>query len=231
MKKLFIYLLLLSFSFSFSQEINKFDDKGKRHGVWKKNHKNSKVLRYEGEFNHGSEVGVFKFYKNIRGKAVLTATRDFTDNTGIAQVKFYTTKGKVISEGNMRGKLYVGTWKYYQKNSDQLLIQEYFDNEGKLEGERKVYYKNGRVAEVQNYKSGILEGTSMLYSEKGIVLKTFIYVKNKLHGVSKYYNAKGDLIVEGQYRKGKKHGDWKYYENGKLINTKNFTTESKYKKP
>ena len=231
MKKVILTLLvLLVYSLSFSQSVNQFDENEKRHGIWKKTFKNTNVLRYEGEFLHGKEVGVFKFYKNIRKKAVLTATRTFNEKDNKNYVKFFTSRGKIISEGPMDGKLYVGAWKYYQKTSDELLILEHYNDKGNLDAERFVYYPNGQIAEKQNYSDGKLDGVSNWYSANNIVLKAFIYVKGELHGVSKYYNSKGELITEGRYKQGKKHGIWKYYENGKLTNEKNFSPKGKYKK-
>ncbi|MDO5988654.1 toxin-antitoxin system YwqK family antitoxin [Flavivirga amylovorans] len=229
-KVIAILLVLFVYSFGFSQDINQFDENGKRHGVWKKTFKNTNVLRYEGEFLHGKEIGVFKFYKNIRKKAVLTATRTFNENDNKTYVKFFASRGKVISEGKMDGKLYMGEWKYYQKNSDKLLILENYNDKGNLEGERHVYYPNGQVAEKQNYVDGKLEGISTWYASNDVVLKTYVYVNGELHGESKFYNSMGDLITEGRYKHGKKHGIWKYYENGKLKDEKNFSPEGKYKK-
>jgi len=183
MKKLgFIILLVGWFNNAVAQTFNQSNENGKRHGVWRKYFEGTKVLRYEGAFANGKEIGLFKFYKNIKGEAVLSATRQFNDTTDIAQVKFYTSKGKVISEGNMRGKTYIGTWKYYQKNSDKLLTLENYNSEGNLDGARFVYYENGQIAEEKHYKNGLLEGKAISYSLKGVVLKTLIYVNDELHG-------------------------------------------------
>ncbi|MFI1771411.1 toxin-antitoxin system YwqK family antitoxin [Thalassobellus citreus] len=230
MKFIAFSFLLLFTTIITAQSINQFDAEGKRDGIWKKTFDNTKVLRYEGVFIHGKEVGLFKFYKNINGKAVLAATRQFNESNTIADAKFYTSKGKLISEGQMDGKIYIGTWKYYQKKSDTLLILEHYDNFGKLDGERLVYYKNGQIAEKQFYKSGKLEGESFLYSEENKVLKSFVYVNGELHGISKYYSPDGGLLVEGNYKRGKKDGVWKYYENGVLKEEKDFTYKPKYKK-
>ena len=228
MKFLNLILFLLTVSIALAQTMNQFDTDGKRHGHWAKTFNNTKVLRYEGEFFHGKEIGKFKFYKNVNNKAVLSATRLFNKENDITDVKFFTSKGKLISEGKMDGKTYIGTLKYYQKNSDSLLILERYNNSGRLVGERFVYYENGQIAEKQNYKDGKLDGVSKWYSEKNSVLKEFIYVNGQLHGLSKYYNPKGELLVEGQYKRGKKDGIWKYYENGKLKEEKDFTYKPKY---
>ena len=230
MKRLVYILFLIGVcNHTLGQTFNQFNENGKRHGVWRKYFKNTKVLRYEGAFKDGKEIGLFKFYKNVKGKAVLSATRQFNDSTDLAEVKFFTSKGKLISQGNMHDKTYVGAWKFYQKKSDKLLILEYYNDEGELEGERFVYYNNGQIAEQTNYKNGALNGKAIYYSLKGVVLKTLIYVNGEIHGEAKFYNPKGVLLVEGKYKQGKKHGLWNYYENGKLKETKDYTIKGKYK--
>ena len=229
MKTVYSFLFFLIYnSIIFAQEINQFDANGKRHGIWKKNFESTNILRYEGEFLNGKEIGLFKFYKNIKGKAILTASKQFNQHNNITDVKFLASNGKIISEGQMDGKTYIGTWKYYQKNSDKLLTLEHYNINGQLTGERLVYYPNGQIAEKQNYLEGKLNGISAWYSEKNIVLKEFMYVNGELHGSSKFYNPKGELITEGVYKKGKKDGVWKYYENGKLVDEKDFTYKPKY---
>lgn len=230
--KLFTIFFFFSTSIIFAQNINQFNQAGKRHGIWKKNFENTNIVRYQGEFLNGKEIGEFKFYKNIGGKAVLTATKLFNKDNNLAKVTFLASNGKVISEGQMDGKTYIGTWKYYQKNNNNLLIKETFDKTGALIGERFVYYKNGNVAEKQNYVAGKLEGESFWYSENNVVLKSYVYKNGEIHGPVKIFNGKGELLIEGQYKRDKKDGLWKYYENGKLKEEKDFTYVPKYvKKP
>tara|TARA_R110001583_G_scaffold33902_10_gene114310 strand:+ start:4270 stop:4965 length:696 start_codon:yes stop_codon:yes gene_type:complete len=213
-----------------SQTINQLDANGKRDGIWKKYFDDTKILRYEGEFSHGKEIGLFKFYKNVADKASLTATKQFNEKDTKAYVIFYTSMGKVVSEGEMNGKMYVGAWKYYQKTSNKLLTLENYNESGLLDGDRFVYYENGQVAEIKHYENGKLQGKSVWYSENNVVLKEFVYANDQLHGPSKYYNSKGELIIEGQYKNDKKSGIWNYYEGGKLTNEKDFTYYSKPKK-
>lgn len=232
MKNLILIALFLFVNPFYSQDINQYDSEGQRHGVWKKTFDGTKAIRYEGQFNHGKEVGLFKFYKYIDKKSVLSATKQFNELDDITNVKFYSSKGKVISEGKMTGKKFVGRWNYYHKNSNQFLRIENYDNNGIQQGELLVYYKNGQLAEKSNFLLGKLQGASTWYNEEGIIIKEYIYDNNELHGLAKHYSNSGKLIVEGHYKKNKKHGVWKYYENGKLVKEKNFTRQSKnpYKK-
>ena len=221
-------LTMLNGFFMSAQDINQFDENGKHHGIWRKHYKGTKVLRYEGEFFHGKEVGEFRFYINDNGKQVLSATRTFSRTGDTAQVKFFNPQGKVISEGTMKGKTYIATWKYYQNKGDNLLIIERYNDNGYLEGERLTYYENGQVAELQHYIKGKLEGESKWYSESGVVLKAFEYANGELNGPAKYYNFKGELVTEGHYKNDKKTGIWKYYKGNKLTEEKDFTYKPKY---
>jgi antitoxin component YwqK of YwqJK toxin-antitoxin module len=220
---IFLIITLLLVGNLSAQDINQFDANGKRHGIWKKNFENTKQLRYEGQFDHGKEVGLFKFYKLIKKKSVLTATKQFNDKDTSAYVKFLSSRGKVISEGNMEVKKYVGKWTYYHKSSNDVMTTETYNSNGLLQGEKLVFYKDGVVAERANYVDGKLQGESNWYSIKGVVLKAFLYDNNELHGVAKYYNGKAELLAEGRYKRGKKVGVWKYYENGELTEEKDFS--------
>jgi antitoxin component YwqK of YwqJK toxin-antitoxin module len=59
--KYIIALLLISLSF-YAQDINKVDENGKKNGLWKGYFEGSKRPRYEGAFEHGKEIGIFKFF-------------------------------------------------------------------------------------------------------------------------------------------------------------------------
>lgn len=220
-----IYVLLISLLFSgvvVAQSFNQFDDNGKRHGKWQKKYEGTDVLRYEGEFFHGKEIGLFKFYKNYKNRAVLSATKQFNPENELAEVTFFTSTGKLVSEGQMNGKTYVGTWKYYQKNNENLLTLEHYNDKGQLDGERFVYYPNEQVAEKQNYVAGKLHGESVWYSENNVIVKSYHYENGELEGPAKFFNKNGELVCEGNYKNSEKHGVWKYYENGNLAKQETF---------
>ncbi len=210
--------------------VNQYDSDGKRHGNWTKNFDGTKEKRYEGQFEHGKEIGLFKFYQMVGKKSKLAATKTFNPENSLADVKFYSLKGNVISEGVMDGKTYVGEWKYYHKNSDQLMTLENYNTLGDLNGARTVFYENGAKAETLNYVNGKLEGKSNYYSLEGTLVKSYHYENDQLHGPSKHYDGSGELVLEGDYKRGKKTGIWKYYNNGKLIDEKDFTYRPKFKK-
>lgn len=228
MKQLiFIIILTCVLTNGYAQDsLNQLDNQGNRHGAWSKNFQNTNQPRYEGQFKQGKEVGVFKFYSLVRGKSALSATKAFNEVNNTAKVKFFSSKGKLISEGLMDGKKYIGNWIYYHNKSDAVMIQEYYNVDGKLEGEKKVFYENGTTAETSNYKDGKLFGVSKWFSEKGILLKEFHYKDDELHGPANYYDADGNLVAEGHYQKDRKNGIWKYYKDGELFESKDFNKYS-----
>ena len=222
---LFLFVFLLPF-LGTAQDVNQLDAEGKRHGVWKKNFEDTDVLRYQGEFSHGKEIGVFKFYKKVDGKAVLAANKQFHTDSDIAQVSFYASSGKLISEGQMNGKLYVGTWTYYQNKTKSVLSKDTYNDKGELDGDRFVYYVDGILAQKESYVNGKLHGPSTWYTEKSIVVKEYVYDTGELHGPATFYDKTGVMVLQGQYQRDRKHGVWKYYENGKLVKEKDFTRKS-----
>ena len=144
---IFIVFLTLSMGVIAQNDVNQFDENGERHGVWKKNFEGTKQLRYEGQFEHGKEVGLFKYYKMIGPVSKLAATKQFNPDDNSAYVTFMTLGGKKISEGKMVGKNYVGPWLYYHKTSGDIMTKENYNDQGLLDGVRQVFYENGQLAQ------------------------------------------------------------------------------------
>lgn len=218
-----IILTLFSTTCIAQEAINQLDGNGKRHGYWSKNYHQTNQKRYEGQFKHGKEVGLFKFYKLYKGKSVLSATKLFQEGSDTIEVKFLSSKGNILSEGNMIGKRFIGKWIYYHKNSDAIMTTEFYNNEGNLDGEKIVYYINGTIAEQVQYMNGKKEGIAKVFSEKNVLLKEVTYKNDMLHGKATYYDASGNLVSQGNYSNDKKSGIWKLYKNGKLDKEEDFS--------
>lgn len=220
-KLLYFLILIFSTQLMISQnEMNQLDENGKRHGVWKKFYDGTKQLRYEGTFDHGREIGVFKYYCGDCEDHP-TVVKTFNENDLSAQVQFLTIKGKIVSEGKMINKNRVGEWVYYHKSSNKVMTKEFY-KEGKLEGLKITYYTNDQITEKTEYKDGLKNGIDNYYSPEGVLLKKLIYKNDQLQGPAYYYDSNGNVIIEGNYKEGKKDGIWKYYNNGKLIKEETF---------
>ena len=226
MRNVFLFFIFIcSIVISNAQEFNAYDAEGERHGKWQKKFDNSDQLRYEGTFDHGKEIGEFKFYKPNSGEKP-TAIKLFTKQTDTVGVTYFTNKGGVISKGYLLGKERVGIWTYYHKNSSKIMMTEEY-KAGKLDGNQQTYFENGQLTEKIIYVQGKKEGNRVVYSEKGIIIKEFTYVNDQLHGPTKYYDIEGEVSIEGNYKKDRKDGVWRYYENEKLQEQKLFPIEKK----
>lgn len=233
LKQNMFFIIILTFAtlnLNAQEVYNQFDTNGKRHGKWQKTFEGSKHLRYQGEFSHGKEIGLFKFYKLYRGKSVLSATKLFNPENSIAEVTYLSSRGKTISTGKMDGKLHIGTWQYFHEKTKDLMTEEQYNSQGLLDGEKRTYYSAKKLAEVLIFKNGKKEGVSTWYAEEGTKLKEFTYENDQLHGPAKFYDANEKIAVEGQYKRDKKTGYWKYYKDGELYDEKDFTYYAKYKK-
>lgn len=229
MKQLILILFVLFSLVTSAQDINQFDNSGERHGIWKKNFENTQQVRYEGQFENGKETGLFKYYQLIGKNSMLAATKYFEDD-GSAIVKFLSIAGKTISEGKMVGKLYVGQWTYYHKNSDAVMTIEHYTEQGHLHGQRIVYYVTQQKAEEVNYVDGKREGEEKHYALDGNLAKVYNYENDELHGEAKHFDGNNNLVIEGKYKRHKKVGVWKYYVNGKLVKEKNWDYKPKRSK-
>ncbi len=220
MKKIIVntFFVFLFFGFSVAQEkINQFNSNGKRVGVWKKFYSNGNI-RYQGQFENGKEVGVFKYYSPVSSEFPMII-KTFNANDAIALVSHFTLKGLLESKGEMNGKKRIGKWLYFHKDGKTVLIEEnYID--GILNGDYKVFYKDGKLTEIKHYKNGILDGNSKKYNPKGILVADVNYVNGQLNGNATFYENNGNLKQKGLYENDLKVGVWEFFEDGKLSESK-----------
>ncbi|MFC7358185.1 toxin-antitoxin system YwqK family antitoxin [Jejudonia soesokkakensis] len=221
MKTIYLFffgMFVGTLALSAQNDINKLDSNGKRHGLWKKYYAN-KQLRYEGTFDHGKEIGTFKFYCEIC-KDQPEVVKEFSKD-GTASVKFYSKEGKLMSEGRMNGKNKMGVWIFYAEESETPIMQENYKN-GVLDGEKLLFYPDGSITEKLLFVNGVQEGESLFYSPKGIVLKQLTFSNNKLNGPAIYRDASGNITMKGNYKDGQNSGTWLFYKNGRVLFDKTY---------
>jgi antitoxin component YwqK of YwqJK toxin-antitoxin module len=211
---LFLGILFSTISLSAQEGINQFDENNERHGDWKKYYEGSDQLRYEGRFEHGKEVGTFKFYcSDCKNQPMVIKKFSSKDNT--ADVQYFIASGKMVSEGKMDGKNRIGEWLYYHKKSKNVMSREHYVD-GKLHGKKLTYFPNGKITEEFTYENGVKQGDNLYYSPEGTLLKKLKYSDDELQGEATYYDAYGNLTIKGYYKNGKKHGLWQYYKDGEV---------------
>lgn len=225
----YIIALLFFTSIGFAQDINKLDANGKKHGLWKGVYEESKRPRYEGTFEHGKEVGTFKFFDDTKAGTVI-ATREFNPKDNSCYTIFYNQTKHKVSEGKVVDKKFEGEWKYYHEDLPSVMTLELYKN-GKLNGARKVFYKSGEIAEETNYKDGVKNGAYKSYAENGIVLEESNYKDGEYDGQAIYRGTDNQISGQGMYKNGKKVGMWKVMEKGKLKDVNMNFQNKNFKKP
>src|SRR6476620_542991 len=188
----FNVLMILFFvqALSAQTDVNKLDQKGKKHGVWKGVYTESKRPRYEGKFEHGKEVGTFQFFDDTKAGTVI-ATREFNPKDNSAYTIFYNQDGHKVSEGKEVNHLYEGQWKYYHENLPDIMTIENY-KAGKLHGKRTVFYRGSgvageeNIAEETNYSNGKKNGPYKKYTLKGVLLEDSNYKNGALDGPAVY---------------------------------------------
>lgn len=209
----FIFFSAISF-FGYSQHsINQFDSYGRKMGVWEKRYANGN-LRYTGEFFKDEEVGVFKFYSEFYSTYPIIV-KSYSKSNSACRVQFYTETGVLESEGQMRGKLRTGNWMYYNTTGEKIVLSESYVN-GKLSGEKRIYYPDGTLTEVSYYRNGLLHGESLRYTDLGKLIAKVPYLNGEIHGKIYYYHNNGIIRETGFYDHGKRVGRWKFYIDGVL---------------
>jgi len=199
-----------------SQNTNRFDENGKRTGVWKKYYPNKRI-RYSGQFENGKEVGVFKFYDITESKRPVVIKTFFPGSDSLF-VQFYRLNGSIQTEGVLNRKKRVGNWKYYYPDGT-IMSEENYKN-GLLDGEQLVYYPDGQVTEFAVYKDGLLHGVASKYSDQGVLIEEVTYLNGKANGLAKYFELNGDLKETGYYKDGQRIGKWEYYLDGEIASEK-----------
>lgn len=213
-KYIVLFLFCGIFTLSAQEEINKFNAKGERVGVWKKDHPNGRI-RYKGQFEAGKEIGIFKYYSMVSSEHPILV-KTFSKDSNLADVVFYTEEGVVESKGTMDSKSRVGKWLFYHKDGTTILSEENYEN-GFLNGSSKTFYKSGIPTEILNYKNGKLHGKVQRFADNGVLIDDLNYVDGKLHGLAKYYNLDGKLIYTGMYENDEKSGKWEFYDDRKPV--------------
>ncbi|MDT0645258.1 aspartic peptidase [Zunongwangia sp. F260] len=173
-----LFFLLLALNLSAQDGINQFDSEDRRHGKWAVNFEGTSQLKFEGVFDHGKEIGEFRFYKKGFDQHP-SAIMKFKEGKDSVTVTYYTQKGEPISKGNMVDKKREGKWVYFHQTSkDTMMIEEYKNNQ--LNGLQKTFFKNGELAEKTEYQNDKKHGESLIYSEEGNLLQKLNFENGEL---------------------------------------------------
>ena len=241
MKHLFIIFSILFAGPVIAQ--NKKDDKGRKQGKWVKTYPKSTIKSYQGQFKDDKPYGEFKYwYESGKVKAIMKYT---ADGSG-AYAKMYHEAGQyLMAKGNYVNKVKDSTWLYYDQRG-RLSYEESYVN-GKLEGERIVYYVDGVPGEkgyytdengmprtggtavykpglkyvVEHYKNGVKHGAYLEYYGTGKLKKEANFIDGNYEGKVTHYYSNGKVEKISNYKHAVRNGAFIWFdETGKKLKTK-----------
>ncbi len=213
MKYICSTIFVLSAMLTFAQaKINQVDGAGKKHGVWEKNYENGK-LRYRGTFDHGVEVGTFKFYFE---SGDLRAINKFRGKTGVCYSYQFGGDSIVAAEGKYIKSKRDSIWTFYDIDGN-VVSREGYKND-KKNGLSETYYDNKKVAESFVYVNDKKVGPWLQFYDTGKPRTKGTYVEGSLQGEIIYYFPSGKPEIKGNYARGIMHGNWYFFdENMKVV--------------
>jgi antitoxin component YwqK of YwqJK toxin-antitoxin module len=206
-------LLLVGRPIVWGQASNAVDAQGKKHGTWVKYYEGGKVMRYQGQFQHGVPVG-FWLYLHANGQKM--AEMKYRGATGVCSATEYAEDGKKMAIGlysapNQKDS----TWTYYRPEGT-LLSREHYAK-GAPVGTWNTYHPNGKVADEYRYANGVKQGNFASCTEEGKVRMRGSYTNGTLDGWLESFDINGKLKFKGKYAKGLKIDVWMYFEDGRTV--------------
>lgn len=119
---------------------------------------------------------------------------------------------KINHYENYKEGLLNGESAWFSKDGVKLLSENY--SRGKLDGDQKSYYENGKIKSIIKYINNRIDGI-IVYDRSGEILHKSIFQNGT--GKWKLYWSNGNISEEGSYVSWRKDGVWKKYrENGAL---------------
>lgn len=135
------------------------------------------------------------------------------DSDGLKEGVFnkMTTKGAKLEEASYKNGKLDGQRVLFYPDGDTLIVETY--QEDLFEGPYKSFYPNGQLKLACIYKNNNIEGKWLQYYESGQLKEEVLFEGNTENGPFKEYHPNGQLSVEGSYKEGdNEHGPLKFYD-------------------
>jgi antitoxin component YwqK of YwqJK toxin-antitoxin module len=135
------------------------------------------------------------------------------DSDGLKEGVFskMTAKGAKLEDANYKNGKLDGQRVLFYPDGDTLIVETY--QEDLFEGPYKSFYPNGQLKLACVYKNNNIEGKWLQYYESGQLKEEVLFEGNTENGPFKEYHPNGQLSVEGSYKEGdNEHGPLKFYD-------------------
>ncbi len=105
--------------------------------------------------------------------------------------------------------------RYYDDGS--LQSTGFYNDEGQIEGEKLIFYPDGRLKDRTYYKKGMIQDSSIVYTKLGIIESFYPVKDEKIDGPIIHYDISGAISSTIPFKNEKVEGVKRaYYSNGKL---------------
>lgn len=217
------------------EDINRYDNDNKKHGIWKEFYPNQRV-KSEIPFYHGLMNGIAKYY-GMNG--LLDSAVRYENNNKIIEVEnavtntefkieFYpnlTAKGdsiKKFSGSFINGKP-IGIHRFYDSVGvvyKSLLYDEngflegsgVVDDEGNKTGKWTFFYSNGTIKAEGNYYNNLKTGKWIYYFLNNKIEQTGDYKNDKFSGKWQWFYFDGKLLRTEYFKNGIPDGEYIEYD-------------------
>ncbi len=199
------------------ERINRFNEKGLKHGIWKFFNDDDRVIRIE-SYKNGLKNGYFKEY-DLSGEIKtivlyeegrIVKEEEDEESAEAKYIEERSDNGRLLKSGNYKEKVPIGIHKKYNEQGE-VTETKFYDQKGNLVGEGIVDNK------------GYIVGTWKKYNEKGDLIMLGKYENGRKNGMWKYFYDDGTIEQEGKYVNDKYQGEWKWYhKNGQLWRKENY---------
>lgn len=130
---------------------------------------------------------------------------------------------KVVCQVDTKTKAKHGNYKEYDNTTETLMVERTYDQD-KLTGEEKLYFPDGKLDAIFNYKDGLHDGTFQYFHPNGQVKQSGAYAEGKVEGIMRSFYMDGTLKEEVAHQEGVTEGPFKEYNENGTIKTEGYLT-------
>ena len=172
------------------EQINRFDEEVKKHGIWKEFYENGKV-KWEGDFKHGILNGIVREYNNKGGLKTMKMFIDGALNEHAKEIKFFELSKEITSNGSYLIGGYADEMKqgiFREYDSTDVLINTYqyrdnfkiaegiLDSTGLEDGEWRYLYTDGSIKAIGKFNHGKRVDLWVYYYISGEIEQKGLYI-------------------------------------------------------
>ncbi len=122
---------------------------------------------------------------------------------------------------DQNGDLFTGIYK--ETFPTGVLKAEMTIKKGQKHGVTKIYYEDGRISEIQQYKNNLMDGKWETFNKEGVCIAEANYKKGKKHGKWLIWDDNGILRYDMTYKNKERDDIWYTFdETGKLVSSKDY---------